>query len=109
VNNLKSTGFLFLLAALISLLIAVYMILENQMLGFPDGHLTDLDNALCVFYKIAIPVSILFLISFLLMSFSTFLKRKIRIIILYCFAATIFIGISVVCYFIKTLDNGIGG
>jgi hypothetical protein len=106
---MKKNKIVFLMPALISVLAAIYMFLENQNLGFPDGHLTDLDKAMSVFYKIAIPVSLFFSASFVLIFFTSFFKRTTSMILLYCFSAAITIGIIVSYYLSVTLDNGIGG
>jgi hypothetical protein len=106
---MQKSKIVFLIPALISALAAIYMLLENQNIGFPDGHLTDLDKAMRIFYKIAIPFTLFFSVCFVLMLFTSFFKRTAGMVLLYCFSAAIVVGILVSCYLSLTLDNGIGG
>ena len=99
-----------LLLIVISIPVFIY-ITYIQYLGFPDGHLTELNQAEKIVFNCFAVVSILFAL-FLL--YSWFVKLKIRpkkslllFFSLYLFVLTIFFG--VVLYLQTILENGAGG
>lgn len=99
-----------LLLIVISIPVFIY-VTYIKYLGFPDGHLTELNQAEKTVFNCFAVVSILFAL-FLL--YSWFVKLKIRpkkslllFFSLYLFVLTIFFG--VVLYLQTILENGAGG
>lgn len=93
----------------ISLAAAVIMLLNLHGLGFPDGHLTELDQALGIFYKAGIAfygiLSICFLISFL----NKVINEKLAAIIVSAFIVITIAAAIILIYLVNNLDDGTGG
>jgi len=97
------------LIGLVAFLEASYNYYSYTMLGFPDGHLTELDQV----YKIFHPIfSSLFLLTVILSIFVFFkksfdLKMVLALLFLLILLNAALLGFDI--YFSNTFDNGRGG
>ena len=110
----KNTGKTVLITLLFLIVICIPIfiyITYIQYLGFPDGHLTELDRTEKTLFNYFIIISILFIVISLYLGF---IKVKIRslfsllmLFFSYIFILVIFYGISL--YLSTILKDGVGG
>ncbi len=106
--NLKKFRFLFL--SLFSTLIALMTYYEYEMMGFPDGYLSELELTQENYFLIFIGLNIIFSILFFytLIKYNSIKKRRINLLVFLFFV--IFISFYAINYYLATLLNhGQGG
>lgn len=97
--------------SLVSLLIGGYLLLEFQGLGFPDGHLTELELSLEKLYPFYIFIYVLFAGYFLYLGFiqqanNPILKPRSTLV---SFVVFFIFMLFVNGYLASILDHGAGG
>ncbi|PJZ67541.1 hypothetical protein EHQ27_12175 [Leptospira wolffii] len=96
-------------SALLPFLAAFYFYYERSLLGFPDGHKTELDEVHSVFFLILIFWNLIFgfLFSFLIFQKRNFRDVNRRITIVYILSVPIAFAIEI--YLRSVFDHGTGG
>ena len=97
--------------ATLSLSIAILAGLELQYLGFPDGHITDLDGAKRVLYTFAATVSLLFSAWFVYSGIQLKTAKEPKTLFISVTAFVIILGTLALLYhyYSSVLDGGQGG
>ena len=93
------------------LAIAAYDYVWLQELGFPDGHVTELDRARIPLYIVFIGLSILSgLCSLYLASIASTERRRIRLLAIICLYLVVSLATLLIDWHLRSyLDAGTGG
>ncbi|TGN02057.1 hypothetical protein [Leptospira dzoumogneensis] len=92
----------------ISLGLSAYFFYERSLIGFPDGHLTELDHAFLLLYLICGIKHSLYVVAFIYFGLGYGSRLKWVFFLLF-YAGSIFLYFGADWFLRRILDHGVGG